>query len=79
MCAAGALRGEPASITATRRRALPSTSAALSPAAPPPTTTSEIEGRSWPSTAWELLQSVSGVLRSKLVLDVDWHVDEADA
>src|SRR5436190_735199 len=36
MCAAGALRGAPASITATRRRALPSTKAALRPAAPPP-------------------------------------------
>ena len=32
MCAAGALRGSPASITATRRRARPSTNAALSPA-----------------------------------------------
>src|SRR5919106_2818345 len=39
MCAAGALRGKPASTTATRRRARPSTSAALRPAAPPPTTT----------------------------------------
>ena len=39
MCAAGALRGDPASSTATRRRALPRTSAAFNPAAPPPTTT----------------------------------------
>src|SRR6187401_916711 len=44
MWAAGALRGWPASITATRRRARPSTSAALSPAAPPPTITTS---RSW--------------------------------
>ncbi len=39
MWAAGALRGSPASITATALLARPSTSAALSPAAPPPTTT----------------------------------------
>src|SRR5687768_9484161 len=39
MWAAGALRGSPASITATALRARPSTSAALSPAAPPPTST----------------------------------------
>jgi ABC-type glycerol-3-phosphate transport system permease component len=32
MCSAGALRGDPASTTATRRRALPRTSAALKPA-----------------------------------------------
>src|ERR1044072_1687310 len=38
MCAAGPFRGEPASITMTRRRALASTRAALKPAAPPPTT-----------------------------------------
>src|SRR5437763_17013396 len=37
MCAAGAFRGEPASMTTTRRRARPRTSAALRPAAPPPT------------------------------------------
>ena len=37
MWAAGALRGVPASMTTTRRRARPSTSAALSPAGPPPT------------------------------------------
>jgi hypothetical protein len=36
MCAAGTLRGVPASRTTTRRRARPSTSAALRPAAPPP-------------------------------------------
>src|SRR4051794_5942359 len=39
MCAAGALRGEPASTTTTRRRARPRTRAALRPAAPPPITT----------------------------------------
>ena len=39
MCAAGALRGSPASTTATRRRARVSTRAAERPAAPPPTTT----------------------------------------
>ena len=39
MWAAGAFRGSPASITATRRLARPSTRAALRPAAPPPTTT----------------------------------------
>ena len=39
MCAAGALRGAPASTTTTMRRARTSTRAALRPAAPPPTTT----------------------------------------
>src|SRR6478735_3720621 len=39
MCPAGALRGSPASITSTERRARDSASAPLSPAAPPPTTT----------------------------------------
>src|SRR3954451_3291304 len=39
MCAAGALRGAPASTTRTLRRALDSTSAADRPAAPPPMTT----------------------------------------
>nr|BFE29994.1 hypothetical protein GCM10010200_022450 [Actinomadura rugatobispora] len=38
MCAAGALRGRPSSITRTDRRARPSMSAALKPAGPPPTT-----------------------------------------
>jgi hypothetical protein len=42
MCAAGALRGAPPSITTTRRRARPNTSAALKPAAPPPTITTSI-------------------------------------
>ena len=39
MCWAGALRGSPASTTATRRRARARTRAADRPAAPPPTTT----------------------------------------
>ena len=39
MCGAGALRGAPASTTATLRRARARTSAADSPAAPPPITT----------------------------------------
>ena len=43
MCAAGAFRGVPASITATLRRARPKTMAALRPAAPPPMTTTSYD------------------------------------
>jgi len=44
----GALRGDPASTTSSRRRARPRTSAALRPAAPPPTITT-----SWcPALIW---------------------------
>jgi len=46
MWAATALRGAPASIRCTERRARPSTSAALNPAAPPPTTTTSVRGSS---------------------------------
>src|SRR3712207_135475 len=42
-CAAGALRGEPASTMATERRARASTSAAFRPAAPAPTITTSYE------------------------------------
>lgn len=50
MCAAGALRGVPASMTATRRRARPSTSAALRAAAPSPMTTPWVAALPCPAT-----------------------------
>src|SRR5205085_11508841 len=57
MCVAAAFRSAPASITATRR-ALPSTRAALKPAAPPPTTTTSYLGismRSRSQSKWRVL------------------------
>src|SRR4051812_31374106 len=60
MCAAGALRGAPPSTITTRRRARPSTRAALRPAAPPPTT----------STSWICSSVVDISGRHELALDL---------
>src|SRR5829696_8583234 len=54
MCAAGALRGSPASMTITDRRWRPSWSAAASPAAEPPTTATS-QCRSTVRGAWSLM------------------------
>ena len=59
MCAAGALRGSPASTTITDRRWRPSWSAAASPAADPPTTATS-QCRSTVRGAWSLMASTIG-------------------
>ena len=76
ICAAGALRGAPASTRTTVRRARRRTSAALNPAAPPPTTATSYSSMPLSLTPKESGYTLSTGGRSAEVLSLFARHDE---